>query len=144
MCPDMHTLAANTVETAPGRQRGLGLISAIALILLVATIAAALAQLVQRNAATDQTALMRVRALAAAESGLEIALNRVYAPAGTGSCANRNWTFSLEGLRGCSAVTSCTTTVVAAQTYYDISSRATCTAGDASSSREMRTRAMAP
>ncbi len=87
---------------------------------------------------------MRVRALAAAESGLEIALNRVYAPAGTGSCSNRNWTFNLEGMRGCSAATRCTTSVIATQTYYDISSRATCSAGDASSSREMRTRAMAP
>ena len=134
MCPDLRV----------HRQRGLGLISAIALILLVATIAAALAQLVQRNAATDQTALLRVRALAAAESGLELALNRVYAPAGTGSCAHRSWAFNLNSLRGCSATTSCTTTVVATQTYYDISSRATCSTGAASSSRAMRTRAMAP
>ena len=134
MCPDLRAR----------RQLGLGLISAIALILLVATIAAALAQLVQRNAATDQTALLRVRALAAAESGMEIALNRVYAPAGVGSCSNRSWTFTLNGLRGCSAATSCTTTVVAAQTYFDISSRATCSAGDASSSRAMRARALAP
>jgi len=45
-------------------ERGLGLISAIALIVLVSVICAALARAVQQNAATDATGLLRVRALA--------------------------------------------------------------------------------
>jgi len=81
-------------------ERRLGLISAIALIVLVSVICAALARLVQQNAATDATGLLRVRALAAAESGLELALNRAYAPAGVAACGNHSWTFSLNGLRG--------------------------------------------
>lgn len=126
------------------RQRGVGLISAIALIVLIAVIATAMARLVQENSATDIASLVRARTLGAAESGLELAMNRVYAPVGTPSCSNRSFVFSTNGLRGCSAVTSCASTVVASQTYYDVSSRGVCTDGAVNSSRTVIARAMAP
>ena len=126
------------------RQAGFGLIAAIALIVLIAVIATAMARLVQESSATDVASLVRVRTLAAAESGLELALNRAYAPDGTATCANRSFTFSVSGLRGCSAVTTCASTTVSAQVYYDLASRGACTDGAVSSSRKVVARAMAP
>ena len=126
------------------RERGVGLISAIALIVLIAVIAAAMARLVQESSATDAAGLMRVRTLAAAESGMELALNRSYAPAGVAACASHTFSFVENGLRGCSAVTTCTSTTVAAEVYYDLTSRGRCSDGAVSSSRTMLVRAMAP
>ena len=125
-------------------QRGFGLISAVALIVLIAVIATAMARLVQENSATDVAGLVRVRTLGAAESGLELALNRAYAPVGVVACANRSVTFTEPGLRGCSAATTCASTTVAGQVYYDLSSRGVCTDGAVNSSRMVIARAMAP
>lgn len=126
------------------RQRGVGLIAAIALIVLIAVIATAMARLVQENSATDVASLVRAHTLAAAESGLELALNRTYAPDGAASCVNRNFTFGMSGLRGCNAITTCASTTVSGQVYYDLSSRGVCTDGALSSSRRVVARAMAP
>ena len=126
------------------QQHGFGLISAIALIVLIAVIAAAMARLVQENSATDVAGLVRVRTLAAAESGLELALNRAYAPDGAAACTNRGFSFTATGLRGCSAATTCASTTVAGQIYYDLSSRGVCSDGAVSSSRKLIARALAP
>ena len=114
-------------------QHGFGLISAIALIVLIAVIATAMARLVQENSATDVAGLVRVRTLAAAESGLELALNRAYAPDGAAACTDRGFSFTATGLRGCSAATTCASTTVAGQIYYDLSSRGVCMRGSEAS-----------
>ena len=68
---------------------------------------AALVRTLASSAALDSVDALSTRAMLAAESGMDVALNRAYAPRGTPSCSTRNWTFDAAGLRGCSVTVTC-------------------------------------
>lgn len=117
-------------EFDKNRQRGLGLISALFLILVVAVLTVGVAQLVRTSGAAFAQDVLSERALLAAQSGAELALNRVYAPLGTGSCTNRSFNLATVGQNGCTATVTCASTVVNSVTYYTIDSRGRCNAGE--------------
>ena len=100
----------------PNRQRGIGLIAAIFLIVVVASLAVGVASLVRSGAAGYVQDVLAYKAFLAADSGAQLSLNRVFAPEGTPSCSNRVFPFSEPGLEGCEATVSCSAFTVSGVT----------------------------
>jgi MSHA biogenesis protein MshP len=144
MCPESHPLPGNASRGGARRQRGLGLITAIALITVVAVVLGALVRTLASSAALDSVDALSTRSMLAAESGMDVALNRAYAPSGTPSCTTRTWTFDAEGLRGCEVTVTCAPVSMGGRNYFDLSSRAACGSGDLQASRRIDARAIAP
>jgi MSHA biogenesis protein MshP len=144
MCRERDMMEAVASQPRVHRQRGLGLITAIALITVVAVVLAALVRTLASSAALDSVDALSTRAMLAAESGMDVALNRAYAPRGTPSCTTRNWTFDAEGLRGCAVTVTCAPASMGGRNYFDLSSRAACGSGELQASRRIDARAMAP
>jgi MSHA biogenesis protein MshP len=120
----------------PDKQRGIGLIAALFLIVVVASLAVGVASLVRTGSAGYAQDVLGYKAFLAAESGAQLALNRLYAPVGAGSCANRVFALDSVGLNGCSAATTCSSVTVAGAQQYDVGSAGRCaTAADAAERR---------
>jgi MSHA biogenesis protein MshP len=127
--------------SAKVRSGGLGLVSAIFLILVVGVLVVAIARMVRTSGDAFAQDVISHRAFLAAESGAQLGLNRVFAPAGAGSCTS--WTFDLDGagLPSCAASVSCTSDVVAAATYYTLTSAGRCDVGGFVAERRVLVRA---
>ncbi len=131
MCPDLHAF---------GRMRGSALMIALFVIVVMALLAAAMGRFLVDSGEKNTVEVRSVRALLASQSGLEIALYRLY-PNGKWqgqACAPLTFTFTEAGLVGCQASVSCTRMPVSAaggtQTGYRLSSEGRCGKQDAGSS----------
>ena len=123
-------------------QHGAGLVAAIALITIVAMVALAVTRTVQLGAGSVSLDILSQRAALAASSGANLTLNKIFAPAGVGSCANDNWDLSVvNGLPNCVASVTCSSDVVRGRPYYTVDSRAVCTADVLQAERSVRIRA---
>lgn len=137
--PSRSAPLARLPAPMPAAQAGLSLATAIFVITVMALLAALIFQLVRNNAETTQEEILLVRAFYAAESGVQLELNKVFPPDGAaGSCAAgpNAYDFADEGLNGCAAETSCSALVVSAETYYTVRSTGTC--GDVSRTVQVR------
>jgi MSHA biogenesis protein MshP len=119
----------------------MGLVSAIFLILVVGVLVVAILRMVRTSADAFALDVVNQRALLAAESGAELGLNRIFAPAGSGACGNWNWDLGGTGLTACRAVVTCTTEVVAAVSYYTLESSGRCDLGGVVAERRLLVRA---
>ncbi len=137
MCPDQQ-LNRHT-------QKGVGLPAAIFIITILALITVALAGLQENNAVSLGVNVNSQRAFFAAESGGQIALNKVFPPSGVGGtvCSGTVYTgiFSSVGLNGCSVSASCISDTVSGQTYYTFTSTGTCGSGIDAATRVIEVRA---
>ncbi len=124
-----------------GRSAGFGLISAIFLIVVVALLALAVASLVRTSSAAYGQDVLALQAFAAAESGAALALNRVFAPSGVGSCTSRNFDFTAPGLNGCRAQVECTELLIEGEPHYELLSLGHCQAGANFAQRQILLRA---
>ncbi len=121
---------------------GAGLIAAIALLIIVALLALAITRTVQLGAGSVGLDILSQRALLTATSGAQLSLNRVFAPAGAGSCAGQSWDLSdLNGLPACQAAVTCTSVIVRGRVFYEVRSTGTCAAGPEQASRKVLVRA---
>jgi len=125
-------------------QRGIGLIAAIFVIVVVAALAVGIASLVRSNSNSFARDVLAYRAFLAADSGAQLALNRVFAPVGVPSCANRTYAFTQTGLEGCLATVTCSSLVVAGQQRFDVESHGRCAAATDVAERRIDVRATAP
>ena len=122
--------------------RGAGLIAAIALLIIVALLALAITRTVQLGAGSVGLDILSQRALLTATSGAQLGLNRIFAPAGVGSCAGQSWDLSdLNGLPACQAAVTCASVTVRGRVFYEVRSTGTCAAGAEQASREVLVRA---
>ncbi|MEQ8857040.1 MAG: hypothetical protein RIC56_00195 [Pseudomonadales bacterium] len=110
----------------PSRQRGIGLIAAIFLIVVVVGLVAAITNLVRASSDAFAQDVVSHRAFLAAESGAQLGLNRVFAPSGAGACGNWTWNLTPAGLEACSAAVVCRSEVVAGTPHYTIESDGRC------------------
>ncbi len=131
----------HVVGPAPGRGRGMGLVSAIFLILVVGLLVVAISRMVRTSGEAFARDTVDHRAFLAAESGSQLALNRVFAPAGAGSCTTWNWDLSGFGLNACSASVDCRTEVVGGNTYFTLESDGRCDVGGVVAERSVLVRA---
>ena len=108
------------------KMSGLGLLSAIALITLTAVLSIAIMRTVRTASDSSIQAIVSFRAFLAAESGAQLGANRLYAPAGSGSCTSRSFSFEDLGLPSCTASVECRSEAVAGEPLYTLQSTATC------------------
>lgn len=111
------------------RQQGLGLVSAIFVITIMALLAAGISSLVVTGQQSYGQDILSVRAFLAAQSGAQLAAHAVLPPTGSGRCATITPTLPAPGLAGCSVEASCASVAVASVTYYSIRSTGQCGAG---------------
>ena len=123
------------------KQRGIGLISAIFLIVVVSMLAVAITSMVRTSSDEFAQNIIDQNALLAAQSGAQLGLNKVFAPLGAGACSN--WTFDLEdiGLRSCQAVVQCASIVVAGEPHYTLQSDGRCAVVGFAAQRRLELRA---
>lgn len=125
-----------------GRQRGIGLVAAIFLIVVVAGLVAAIGRMVRTNADVFAQDVVSQRAFLAAESGAELGLNRVFAPAGTPACGTWSWDLEAMGLSGCRAEVACRSAVVDGTPLYTLESDGRCVSGGVVAERRVLVRAV--
>lgn len=123
------------------KQNGVGLVSAIFLIVVVGLLVVAITSMVRTSGDEFAQNVINHRAFLAAESGSQLGLNRIFAPSGTGACAN--WTFDFEsiGLRACQATVACRSEVVDSVPYYTVRSDGRCDLGGYVAQRRVLVRA---
>lgn len=122
-------------------QGGLGLVSAIFLIVVVAVIVAAIARMVSSSSEVFAQDVVSHRAFLAAETGSQLGLNRLFAPAGSGACGNWSWDLSAFGLTQCSATVACSTEAVGGDNTYTLESAGRCDVGAHIAERSILVRA---
>lgn len=124
------------------RQRGLGLVAAIFLIVVVAFLVTAIMRMVRTSGDAFAQDVINNRAFLAAESGAQLGLNRVFAPVGAGACGNWVWDLTALGLPACQATVSCRTEVVQTVPHYTVESDGRCDVGGFVAQRRVLVRAV--
>ncbi|MFQ2503720.1 MSHA biogenesis protein MshP [Aeromonas caviae] len=114
-------------------QRGSAILIALFVIVIMALLAAAMGRFLVDSSEKHTVEVRGVRALMAAQSGLEIALYRLYPNGqwqGQQCAASTSLSFTDAGLTGCQAIVTCNKVSVSAagatQTAYDFSSEGRC------------------
>lgn len=133
-------------------QAGLGLISAIFLITVGALLAAGMASFIEIGQRHTVQSFQATRAMQAAESGIQLELNKLIHPQFVGGCAAANTatattTYNATGIKGCRSVVSCNVTSINGVDYVTIESVGRCggtTASLESASRRIKVRAVRP
>lgn len=137
-------------------QSGLGLISVIFMITVGALLAAGMASFAQLGQQHMVQGFHSTRAMQAAESGIQLALNRLIHPQSPGGCSAATsssspvatpYSFSAAGVMGCSAIATCTVTTIDSIDYVKIVSVGRCGGTAASletASRRIQVRAIRP
>ncbi|WP_270698501.1 MULTISPECIES: MSHA biogenesis protein MshP [unclassified Aeromonas] len=125
MCPDTPSMVRS--------QRGSAILIALFVIVIMALLAAAMGRFLVDSSEKHTVEVRGVRALMAAQSGLEIALYRLYPNGqwqGQQCAASTSLSFTDAGLIGCQAIVTCNKVSVSAagatQTAYDFSSEGRC------------------
>lgn len=124
------------------RQRGIGLMAAIFLIVVVAVLVVAIARMVRTSSAAFAQDVMTHRAFLAAESGAQLGLNRVFAPSGVPACTAWSWDLAPVGLANCRADVACRSESVDGTPYYTVESHGRCDAGGVVAERRLFVRAV--
>jgi len=132
------------------KQQGIGLPATVFIIVILALIVAAMGDLTESSNLGFGQDYQSMRAFYAAESGAQIALNRVFVGKQTcGALVNIDFGFNLAGavvadnpgLDNCVAQISCSESIVVAETYYIFSSNAVCGSGFDQARRSIEVRA---
>ena len=118
----------NSIHSSKVKQTGLGLISAIFVISVLALIAAGMASMVASSAKNHTQQLLQVRAQSAALSALDIELVRM---AESPSClsASSSIKFNTAGLYECSAEVNCSSVKIENKHFLHVTSEGTCGSG---------------
>lgn len=121
------------------REQGLGLVSAIFVITVLALLAAGMAALTMRSAERHTQQVLNQRALDAARSGLQVQ----QAQQALGQCvAEQVFALQALGLRDCELALRCTVTPLDAQRIYLLQSRASCGSAEYTALRQLERRVL--
>jgi len=124
------------------RQKGIGLPATIFIIVILSLIVLAMGDLTESSNIGFGQDYQSIHAFYAAESGVQVALNRVFV-GGTacGALANINFGASVTGVEGCSVALNCILVVISGIEYRTFTSTATCGVGLEQSQRSIEVRA---
>jgi MSHA biogenesis protein MshP len=127
------------------KQKGIGLPATVFLIVIVALIVLALGELNSKSNIGFGQDFYSIRAFYAAESGAQIALNRVFvggqACIATLAAIDFDAVSNKAGLESCRVSVSCNQVTVDTIDYYTFTSTATCGAGIEQATRAIQVRA---
>ncbi len=119
----------------------MGLMAAIFLIMVVTVLSVAVVRSVRSGAGAFAQDILFQRAFLAAESGAQLGLNRVFAPAGSGTCVDQTFALDALDLPDCDADVRCRSETVEGRVTYTVESRGRCSAGTALAERHVLVRA---
>lgn len=143
MCP--KPLRMKRPAEGAARQRGAGLPLALFIIVVLALVVAAMAEMQRGSGEMSSLQIQSQRAFYAAESGAQIALSRLMPPDGSAgaSCTATFYqrTFSQPGLSGCSVTVTCRLDTVSGVNYYTLDSAGLCGNGLDQATRAIEVRA---
>lgn len=128
-----------------GSQKGVGLPATVFLIVIVALIVLALGELNTKSNLGFGQDFYSVKAFYAAESGAQLALNKVFV--GQQACSagivsiDFDTTTNKTGLESCNVSVACTQSTVDAIDYYTFTSAAVCGSGYEQAQRSIEVRA---
>ncbi|WP_283788576.1 hypothetical protein QNI23_000895 [Bermanella sp. WJH001] len=125
------------------KQLGLGLPSAIFLILVMTLILAAINQINESSAISQGREWLNIRAFYAAESGAQLAAVYQLTPQASPSCDTSfisNLDLTSTGLNNCSISVSCEEKIVNLQSYITLTSTGVCGVGSDSATRVIQIR----
>lgn len=122
------------------QQKGLGLVGAIFVIVVVALVSLAMSRMLAADKLTYSYEILGLKAFLAAESGAQLGVNRLMPPDSTGSCADQTFTLEAPSLRFCTATVSCSQTTANGEDFFTVTSRGQCSAGDFIASRSLEVR----
>jgi MSHA biogenesis protein MshP len=130
------------ITSAHKRQTGLGLISAIFVIVVLAMLVVGMSGIMTASQTYRSQEILAVRALSAAQTGSELHLSELLHPDNTQVCITdaSPVTLTTPGLLDCSYQSSCASVVVGSNTYYTIKSVGRCGSGVDSATREVKVR----
>lgn len=125
-------------------QAGMGLPMALFVIVVLALIVAAVAEMERGGGEMTSLQIESQRAFFAAESGAQIALHQLLPPTGSGAACGANLyqhSFGTPGLAQCSVKVDCRADVAKGVTYYTLNSTGSCGSGVDYAQREIEVRA---
>lgn len=143
--PEWLPVPSGLRRNGPAGMRGVGLPATIFIISVLALIVVALSELNESSALGFGQSYQSQRAFYAAESGAQVALNRIFV--GGTACNNSLADINFEagganpGLNRCSADLSCTQVSVAGTDYYTVTSIGQCGSGFDQAERSIQVRA---
>ena len=127
------------------KQSGIGLPATIFLIVILSLIVVAMSDLTESSNLGFGQDLQSMRAFYAAESGAQVALNRVFVGGQTcaaiGGVLDFNEVNDNAGLTDCTTTLSCTSDTVLSVNYFTFLSEATCGSGFEQAQRSIEVRA---
>lgn len=130
------------------KQRGLSLVIAIFILVVLSLLGAAMINILSIGTESVAREVLSTRALFAAESGAERKLNEIFNPGGSvepGECTNETYAQAdLGGIQGCadlSVVISCVLVPVNGINYFTITSEASCGATGSAAVRRVQVQA---
>lgn len=132
--------SAMCLKSPYGNQAGLGLVGAVFVIVVVALMAVAMARMLEADKLTQSYEVLGLKAFLAAESGAQIGVNRLLAPDSVGSCITETENLLADSLRFCTAQITCGLMTSDGESFYTITSRGSCSAGDLVASRTLEVR----
>ncbi len=127
-------------------QKGFSLPIAVFILIIMALIATAAVNILNKGLAGVSQEVLSTRAFYSAESGAQHVLGQLFPlNGGAANCAaSSSLSFTSTGLNSCSATMSCNGTVIGSNTYYVISSTGNCSTGNIVSVRQIEITARTP
>jgi len=114
----------------PSKQKGISMAFLLFTIIIVSLLAAALMRLNSQSNISNAHQVISTRAFFAAESGAQLqALALFPVDASGATCSDTDYSFTLSGLKGCTASTTCSATIINTLSYYQVISTGQCNFG---------------
>ena len=122
------------------RQKGFSLPVAIFIIIIMALLAAAAVNILNKGLAGVSQEVLSTRAFYSAETGGQHVLAQLFPLNGAAAncAATSSLNFNTTGLNNCSVNMTCTGTTIGTETFYTISSTGTCSTGDTTTVRQIQ------
>ncbi len=118
------------------RQRGVGLPAALFVIVILAMVVLAMAELQVSSGRSLGFQVLSTRALYATESGVQLAAHRIITAGGNCGTVTGSQTFDgVEGLSGCQVTLACSQVAVAGVDYFRLTATGNCGIGVEAASR---------
>jgi len=143
---DLHKDVHTNIRSCSS-QRGFSLPVAIFILVVMALIGSALVNLTQSSHQALSQEVMSTRAFYAAESGAQYAMGQLFplnGAAATCSAPYPTVTLTAMGLDGCTAVITCSSNTLGANTYYTLTSTGSCSFATTSATRQIELMAKSP
>jgi len=143
-CVMFYKFTSSRLSTS--RHKGFSLPAAIFILVVMALLAAAAVNLLNKGLKGVTQEVLSTRAFYSAESGAQYVLGQLFSlSGGVANCAaSSSLNYSATGLAGCSSSMTCSSRSIGSVLYYSINSTGVCSSGSDRAVRQIELLARAP